>query len=175
MYPMQPQLPTYAIATPRSFSAPLTAPTPASSLFAQRHQQTAFLSPAPRSIPSPIHTGISRGLPREVCRDFTTGRCNRGATCRFLHVAPAPMIPTREACVDFARGKCNRGASCKYFHALPAAYTSIVPSCPMPLPVTPYVRSHVLPKLMNEAINLDRAARACNSPDVFLQSAKGTL
>eukprot|EP00927_Polykrikos_kofoidii_P057899 TRINITY_DN52133_c0_g1_i1.p1 TRINITY_DN52133_c0_g1~~TRINITY_DN52133_c0_g1_i1.p1 ORF type:complete len:299 (-),score=35.70 TRINITY_DN52133_c0_g1_i1:173-1069(-) len=80
---------------------------------------------------------------RELCGDFKSGKCSRGASCKFSHgpaaavgsaalfggaipglvpphVIPSlpvmPVLDTRNPCGDFRLGKCMRGASCKFSH-----------------------------------------------------------
>eukprot|EP00941_MAST-03F_sp_MAST-3F-sp1_P005647 g5647.t1 len=45
----------------------------------------------------------------QVCRAFQRGNCDRGARCRFKHVA-------RELCRNFQRGHCRNGDNCRYEH-----------------------------------------------------------
>lgn len=77
-------------------------------------------------------------VPR-VCRDFIQGKCNWGASCRFLHSVPGKNDigpeghethvkqcynsrkenAVQRECNDFIRGKCNYGTSCRYLHSVP--------------------------------------------------------
>mmetsp|Transcript_7006 Transcript_7006/g.25833 ORF Transcript_7006/g.25833 Transcript_7006/m.25833 type:complete len:917 (-) Transcript_7006:908-3658(-) len=57
-----------------------------------------------------------------ICFDFTKGRCQRGAVCRFSHdpkkIEAAAAADKNGICFDFTRGQCNRGASCRFSHDL---------------------------------------------------------
>ena len=44
----------------------------------------------------------------KACRNFVTGTCSFGKTCRFSHDRPV--------CTNFARGKCSFGETCRYLH-----------------------------------------------------------
>merc|ERR1740120_494666 len=48
---------------------------------------------------------------REECGDFKRGKCDRGDSCRYIHVKPS------QECRDFKAGRCTRGANCKFLHA----------------------------------------------------------
>ena len=137
----QHQMPSASYASPASqFSAALDTPV-ATSLQHALLQQLSFQQQRPTTSSS----GFTRGqtLPREVCRDFTVGKCDRG-TCKFLHAASMlPVVPPapREACGDYLRGKCNR-TTCKFVHALPTttfAGALGMGISPLSLPVAPYV------------------------------------
>lgn len=84
----------------------------------------------------PPHDYGMRGMPRhhdEVCRDFLSGKCNRGSSCRFVHKKEICGDYLRgdcrrsgcryshnkeegERCLDYQRGKCSRGDDCRYYH-----------------------------------------------------------
>lgn len=77
-----------------------------------------------------------RAMPRdrdEICRDFLSGKCSRGSTCRFVHKKEICGDYLRgdcrrsgcrfshnkeegERCLDYQRGKCLRGENCRYYH-----------------------------------------------------------
>eukprot|EP00812_Abedinium_dasypus_P014014 NODE_7528_length_435_cov_153.394737.p2 GENE.NODE_7528_length_435_cov_153.394737~~NODE_7528_length_435_cov_153.394737.p2 ORF type:complete len:67 (+),score=10.57 NODE_7528_length_435_cov_153.394737:3-203(+) len=46
----------------------------------------------------------------DVCGDFQRGRCHRGVSCRYAHVAPT------DECQEFRRGTCTHGETCKFLH-----------------------------------------------------------
>lgn len=79
----------------------------------------AYGAPAPGQSQPPIggptgggSTGGSLGRDdgREECGDFKRGKCDRGDTCRYVHVKPT------QECRDFRAGRCTRGANCKFLH-----------------------------------------------------------
>ena len=49
-----------------------------------------------------------------MCFDFSRGRCDRGAACRYEHVAMDRADAAR-ICYDFANGKCSR-ENCRFLH-----------------------------------------------------------
>ena len=55
----------------------------------------------------------------QVCKDFLSGRCARGANCKFVHEGqPMTEVSDQPVCKDFQNGNCSRGAGCRYKHVL---------------------------------------------------------
>ena len=61
--------------------------------------------------------------PKAVCYDFLKGKCNRGASCKFLHKnrSPSPKPPDKtrkinKVCMYWKKGKCTRGDKCRFLH-----------------------------------------------------------
>eukprot|EP00397_Hematodinium_sp_SG-2012_P024534 GEMP01025557.1.p1 GENE.GEMP01025557.1~~GEMP01025557.1.p1 ORF type:complete len:352 (+),score=70.26 GEMP01025557.1:68-1123(+) len=70
-------------------------------------------------------------MDKKTCFDFKVGLCDRGDSCKYIHMAPGGLGPDRftsgnaqddepdeNACYDFTVGKCQRGDSCKFSHSL---------------------------------------------------------
>eukprot|EP00665_Eupelagonemidae_sp_cell47_P007336 gene7336-5384_t len=51
-------------------------------------------------------------MPRELCRNFNAGRCNK-QHCKFVHAKP------ENACRQFLRGHRNKGDQCRFSHGDP--------------------------------------------------------
>lgn len=60
------------------------------------------------------------------CGDFKRGKCDRGDTCKYLHVKPT------QECRDFKAGRCSRGATCKFLHDNEVAHHQLPGTCGMP-------------------------------------------
>ena len=61
----------------------------------------------------------------ERCYDFSRGRCSRGTTCKFLHVA-ASNEAKQIACRDFNQGSCSR-SPCRFAHVAPETRPARLP------------------------------------------------
>jgi len=75
----------------------------------------------------------------KVCPYFPLGKCEKGATCRWLHVSstagykggaspmllpaspPQPTYSSVRICPYYPLGKCEKGSECKWVHTPPAA------------------------------------------------------
>uniref|UniRef100_A0A7S2IFD3 C3H1-type domain-containing protein n=1 Tax=Zooxanthella nutricula TaxID=1333877 RepID=A0A7S2IFD3_9DINO len=54
---------------------------------------------------------------REECGDWKRGLCDRGDTCKYVHVGPAQERRIgKEECRDFRAGRCTRGEGCRFSH-----------------------------------------------------------
>ncbi|OQR97298.1 hypothetical protein ACHHYP_12217 [Achlya hypogyna] len=94
----------------------------------------AFSGPPPSyPPPGPAQSNTPFGQPqggygKGICRDYTLGRCFRGAACRFLHEGPtsqppeaarAPLRPGQlktRLCMNFPAGGCRFGDRCTFAH-----------------------------------------------------------
>lgn len=74
----------------------------------------------------------------KTCPYFPLGKCEKGATCRWLHVSspvgykggaspmvlpalpPQPTYSPVRICPYYPLGKCEKGSECKWVHTLPA-------------------------------------------------------
>ena len=90
--------------------------------------------------PAPNNSGVEDGftmLPSKICRYFKSGKCRRGASCKYLHPSYCPTFlkkglkkfsaggcdetcglihPTKQMCKKALKtGKCDR-AHCTYKH-----------------------------------------------------------
>merc|ERR1719373_348538 len=59
---------------------------------------------------------------RDECGDFKRGKCDRGDTCRFVHVKPT------QECRDYRAGRCTRGSTCKFLHDNEVAFKVVAPA-----------------------------------------------
>lgn len=50
------------------------------------------------------------GDSQNECGDFKRGKCDRGDTCKYVHVRPS------QECRDYKQGRCTRGGQCKFLH-----------------------------------------------------------
>ena len=73
--------------------------------------------------PAPASNGASKV---NECYAFKKGNCERGAACRFAHIASnvgggdvkptAPVSKAVNECFAFKKGNCERGAACRFAH-----------------------------------------------------------
>merc|ERR1719373_1349896 len=58
----------------------------------------------------------------QECGDFKRGKCDRGDSCRYIHVKPT------QECRDYRAGRCTRGATCKFLHDNEVAHKVMAPA-----------------------------------------------